>query len=143
MHVVVTMDFAIIFCVCYLQLCCSLCHMDMLTLLYVTCFCLVHKWKAYGSAEEWLFLLYLSCLVIVCECIFCSYWPFLFQGGLSYLSLFSYKFCLCVLALVMFQMLHLNFVEYNIDFILGAICIIHICSFIFYECMLHYVHAYN
>ena len=129
MHVVVTMNFAIILCVCYLQLCCSLCHMDMLTLLYVTCFCLVHKWKAYGSAEEWLFLLYLSCLVIVCECIFCSYWPFLFQDVLSYLSLFSYKFCLCVLALVKFQMLHLNSVEYNIDFTLGAIFIIYICSF--------------
>lgn len=100
---------------------CPLCNM----------FCLVYNWKAYGWAENLLFLLYLSCVVTVFVCVFCSYWPFLFQGGLSYLSLFSYKFSLCVLALVMFQMLHLFSMEYNIDITLGALSVIYISSFSF------------
>ena len=55
--------------------------------------------------------------------VFCSYWPFLFQGGLSYLSLFSHKFVLCVIVLVMFEMFRLDPMKYKTDFTTGAMCI--------------------
>lgn len=86
--------------------------------------------EAYGWTEGCFFSLFLSCVFIVYVCMY----VFLFilalsiSRWLSYLSLVSHKFHLCVLALVMFGMVHRNSVEYKIDFTLGAICIFYMFS---------------
>jgi hypothetical protein len=46
-----------------------------------------------GGSSHCFYHVYL--LYMFCVYVFCSYWPFLFQGGLSHISLFSHKLPLC------------------------------------------------